>query len=91
MTDLDAYVTIGGASVGDHDHVPDAFAELGFETVFSRIAVKPGKPTWFAQRDKQRVLGLPGNPASAMVCAYLFLAPLLGHSWGNRLVHCGVY
>ncbi|MEO0983176.1 MAG: molybdopterin molybdotransferase MoeA [Pseudomonadota bacterium] len=69
---------VGGASVGDHDHMRAAFAEAGFETVFAGVAVKPGKPTWFARKGNQRVLGLPGNPASAFVCAHLFLPALMG-------------
>jgi molybdopterin molybdotransferase len=73
----DVFVPIGGASVGDHDHMKDVFLNLGFETVFSKIAIKPGKPTWHARRNHQSVLGLPGNPASALVCAHLFLKPLL--------------
>ena len=75
--DLDLIVTIGGASVGDHDHMKSAFLSSGFETVFSKIAVRPGKPTWFAKASTQFVLGLPGNPASALVCANLFLKPLV--------------
>ena len=75
--DLDLLVTIGGASVGDHDHMKPAFTEAGFDIVFSKIAVRPGKPTWFAKRAKQMVLGLPGNPASALVCANLFLRPMI--------------
>ena len=76
-SDADIIVPVGGASVGDHDHTKAAFAEAGAEIVFSKIAVKPGKPTWFARRGEQRVLGLPGNPASAYVCAHLFLRQLL--------------
>ncbi|MCA8899748.1 MAG: molybdopterin molybdotransferase MoeA [Hyphomonas sp.] len=75
--DLDVLVPIGGASVGDHDHMKSVFAELGFEPVFSKVAVQPGKPTWHSRRGAQSVLGLPGNPASALVCAHLFLRPLL--------------
>lgn len=75
--DADLFVPVGGASVGDHDHMKAAFADLGFQTVFSRIAVRPGKPTWMSKSDAQWVLGLPGNPASALVCAHLFLRPLL--------------
>ena len=74
---IDIFVPVGGASVGDHDHMRSAFAEMGFEPVFEKIAVKPGKPTWFSRRANQRVLGLPGNPASAFVCAHLFLRALL--------------
>ena len=62
-----------------------AFAEAGFEPVFEKVAVKPGKPTWFSKYGNVRVLGLPGNPASAFVCAYLFLRPLLGHTEGLNL------
>ena len=75
--DTDVFVVIGGASVGDYDYTKQAFAASGFELIFNKVLVKPGKPTWFAQRGKQLVLGLPGNPASAFVCANLFLRPLL--------------
>ncbi|WP_427450064.1 molybdopterin molybdotransferase MoeA [Litorimonas sp. WD9-15] len=74
----DIIVTIGGASVGDFDISGQTFLEAGFEMKFESVAVKPGKPCWFATRGKQVVLGLPGNPASAFVCAHLFLKPLLG-------------
>lgn len=73
----DVFVAIGGASVGDHDHMRRAFSAAGFEFIFEKIAIRPGKPTWFARRGDQCVLGLPGNPASAFVCAHLFLRPLL--------------
>ncbi|HAQ75260.1 MAG TPA: molybdopterin molybdenumtransferase MoeA, partial [Hyphomonas sp.] len=68
----DVFVPIGGASVGDHDHMKDVFGHLGFDPIFTKIAIKPGKPTWHSRRDHQYVLGLPGNPASALVCAHLF-------------------
>jgi molybdopterin molybdotransferase len=74
----DLIVTIGGASVGDHDLVKPALRTLGLEMIVESVAVRPGKPTWFgALADGRGVLGLPGNPASAMVCAELFLRPLL--------------
>ncbi len=73
----DVLVTIGGASVGDHDHARDAFARLGVELDFWKIAMRPGKPLIFARRDSQRILGLPGNPVSALVCALTFLRPLM--------------
>ena len=75
--DLDVLVPLGGASVGDHDHAKDAFAESGLSLIFSKIAVQPGKPTWFGTLGNSLVLGLPGNPASALVCAELFLKPLI--------------
>lgn len=76
--DADLIVTIGGASVGDHDLVKPALRTLGLELVVETVALRPGKPTWSGQlADGRRVLGLPGNPASSLVCAELFLRPLL--------------
>ncbi|MEL7546214.1 MAG: molybdopterin molybdotransferase MoeA [Pseudomonadota bacterium] len=74
---IDVFLPVGGASVGDHDHMRRAFASVGFEPVFEKIAVRPGKPTWFSKRGQQLVLGLPGNPASAFVCAQLFARILI--------------
>ena len=74
----DLLITIGGASVGDHDVVKPALRDLGLAMVVEGVAVRPGKPTWFGVLgDGQCVLGLPGNPVSAMVCAELFAAPIL--------------
>lgn len=76
--DAELIVTVGGASVGDHDLVKPALGRLGLELAVASVAVRPGKPTWFGRlADGRRVLGLPGNPASALVCAELFLRPLL--------------
>jgi molybdopterin molybdotransferase len=81
--DCDLVVTVGGASVGDHDLVKPALAELGLELAVDGVNVRPGKPTWFGRlADGRRVLGLPGNPASALVCAELFLRPLLAAMQG---------
>ena len=74
----DIIVPIGGASVGDYDYMKEAFSAAGYTSIFSKIAVKPGKPTWFGTLGAQRVLGLPGNPASATVCAHLCLKVLMG-------------
>lgn len=76
--DADIIVPVGGASVGDHDHMRSAFQQAGLSMIFEKVAVRPGKPTWFGARGDQHVLGLPGNPASAVVCAHVFLKPLLG-------------
>ena len=76
--EADLIVTIGGASVGDHDLVKPALKTLGLTLAVETVAVRPGKPTWSGRlADGRRVLGLPGNPASALVCAELFLKPLL--------------
>ncbi len=82
--DADVIVAIGGASVGDHDHVQGAFADAGGAVLFSKIAVRPGKPTWFGRLGETLVLGLPGNPASAIVCAILFLRPLIARLAGEE-------
>src|SRR5690606_40921479 len=66
-------VTLGGASVGEHDLVRAALAEAGAQLSFWKIAMRPGKPLMFARLSKARVLGLPGNPISSLVCAHLFL------------------
>lgn len=74
----DLFVTIGGASVGDHDLVRAAAARLGGRLVVEGVNVRPGRPTFFGVlASGARILGLPGNPASAMVCAQLFLRPVL--------------
>ena len=75
---IDLFVTIGGASVGQRDLLRPAFEALGATIAFDRIAVVPGKPSWHARLpDGRAVLGLPGNPSSAFVCAHLLLRPLL--------------
>jgi molybdopterin molybdotransferase len=73
----DILVTTGGASVGDHDCVQQALKDEGVAVDFWKIAMRPGKPFMYGTRHGQRVLGLPGNPVSAMVCARLFLKPLI--------------
>lgn len=76
--DADLIVTVGGASVGDHDLVRTAAEALGMRYRVESVAVRPGKPTFFGVlADGRRLLGLPGNPASAFVCAELFLKPLI--------------
>jgi molybdopterin molybdotransferase len=79
----DLLITLGGASVGDHDLVQDALMAQGFTMDFWRIAMRPGKPLMFAAKDRARVLGLPGNPVSTMVCALLFLKPALERLLGQ--------
>jgi molybdopterin molybdotransferase len=74
----DLVVTVGGASVGDHDLVRTAAAALDLDMRVASVNVRPGKPTFFGvMGDGRLMLGLPGNPASALVCAELFLRPLL--------------
>jgi molybdopterin molybdotransferase len=75
--EADVLVTLGGASVGEHDLVREAFASEGVSLDFWRIAMRPGKPLVFGRSGAMRVVGLPGNPVSAYVCALVFLVPLL--------------
>ncbi|HQS96021.1 molybdopterin molybdotransferase MoeA [Novosphingobium sp. 17-62-19] len=80
--DADIIVTSGGASVGDHDLVRPALEAIGASIDFWRVGIKPGKPLLVARRGEQVILGLPGNPASAFVTAFLFLLPLLRAALG---------
>jgi molybdopterin molybdotransferase len=73
----DVLVTLGGASVGDHDLVRQTLTEAGMALAFWRIAMRPGKPLIHGRLGAMSVLGLPGNPTSSTVCAILFLRPLV--------------
>ncbi|WP_049735425.1 gephyrin-like molybdotransferase Glp [Rhizobium ecuadorense] len=73
----DVIVTLGGASVGDHDLVQATLIEAGMQLDFWRIAMRPGKPLMVGSFGETHVLGLPGNPVSSLVCALLFLEPLI--------------
>lgn len=73
----DLLVTLGGASVGDHDLVQQTLAGRGMSLDFWKIAMRPGKPLMFGRLGDMRCLGLPGNPVSSLVCSHLFLKPLV--------------
>ncbi len=75
--DADLVVTIGGASVGDHDLVAPVAAELGMEQAFYKVAIRPGKPLMAGKLGNATMIGLPGNPVSAMVCGAVFILPAL--------------
>lgn len=87
--DCDVLVISGGVSVGVHDHVKPALAELGVQERFWRVALRPGKPTWFGVREgrdrRTLVFGLPGNPVSAMITFLLFVRPALAALTGAPL------
>lgn len=84
---VDILITSGGASVGDHDLIKPALAAWGAETAFWKVAIKPGKPLLVATRQSagrtQVVLGLPGNPVSSFVTAFLFALPLVRAAMGD--------
>lgn len=80
----DVLVTTGGASVGEHDLVQRALASEGLDLSFWRVALRPGRPMMHGRLGGMQVLGLPGNPVSSYVCAYLFLVPLLRRLAGRH-------
>ncbi len=82
LSGIDLLLTTGGASVGEHDLVQASLATRGFTLDFWRIAMRPGKPLLFGRLGDVPVLGLPGNPVSAFVCAFLFLLPALNRLGG---------
>jgi len=77
-------VTLGGASVGEHDLVREVLTGLGMELDFWKIAMRPGKPLMVGRFGATHVLGLPGNPVSSLVCAHLFLRPLMARLAGRE-------
>jgi molybdopterin molybdotransferase len=79
---VDIIVTTGGASVGDHDLVQTALVNIGAQMDFWKVAMRPGKPLMAGKVGNTVVLGLPGNPSSAFVTAFLFLLPLIRHMAG---------
>src|SRR5436190_11596959 len=83
----DILITTGGASVGDHDLVKRSLEAEGVTMAFWRIAMRPGKPMMHGRLGAMRVIGLPGNPVSSYVCAFLFLVPLIRALSGRTDVH----
>jgi molybdopterin molybdotransferase len=79
----DILVTTGGASVGEYDLVHKAFAAEGMDLSFWKVAMRPGRPLMHGRLGRMHVLGLPGNPVSSYVCAFLFLVPLIRRMSGR--------
>ncbi len=77
VDDADLVITIGGASVGDHDLVAKVAGDLGMERAFYKVAMRPGKPLMSGRLGDAMMMGLPGNPVSAMVCGHVFVAPVV--------------
>lgn len=78
----DLVITIGGASVGDHDLVAKAATGIGMEQSFYKVAMRPGKPLMAGRLGDAAMIGLPGNPVSAMVCGHIFVVPVIRHMLG---------
>ncbi|WP_298240906.1 gephyrin-like molybdotransferase Glp [uncultured Bradyrhizobium sp.] len=83
----DILITTGGASVGDHDLVQQALRDEGIAMSFWKIAIRPGKPMMHGRLGAMRVIGLPGNPVSSYVCAFLFMVPLIRALSGRSVIH----
>ncbi|MBW7968772.1 gephyrin-like molybdotransferase Glp [Bradyrhizobium sp. BR 10289] len=83
----DILITTGGASVGDHDLVQQALKDEGIAMAFWKIAMRPGKPMMNGRLGAMRVIGLPGNPVSSYVCAFLFMVPLIRALSGRQVIH----
>jgi molybdopterin molybdotransferase len=81
----DLVVVTGGASVGEKDFAKAMFEPLGLELLFSKVSMKPGKPVWVGRVGEKIIVGLPGNPTSALVTARLLLAPLLAGLGGQAV------
>ena len=75
--DADVIITIGGASVGKYDLVNAATNNLGIDKSFYKVAMRPGKPLMAGKINNTPIIGLPGNPVSALVCGYVFIKPLI--------------
>lgn len=84
---IDILITTGGASVGDHDLVQRALRDEGVSMAFWKIAIRPGKPMMHGRLGAMRVIGLPGNPVSSYVCAFLFMVPLIRALSGRSVIH----
>lgn len=82
--DADLLVTIGGASVGDHDLIGKVADGLGMQQAFYKVAMRPGKPLMAGMLAQTPMIGLPGNPVSAMVCGIIFMQPLIMRMQGLR-------
>ena len=80
----DLVIVTGGASVGERDYAKRMFEPLGLELIFSKVSIKPGKPVWLGRIGRTLVMGLPGNPSSALVTGRLLLEPLLAGLCGGK-------
>lgn len=84
LRSCDALIVTGGVSVGDYDYVKDAFRNLRVESIFWRVAQRPGGPMFFGKRNDALIFGLPGNPASTLVCFYEYVRPALQKMIGKK-------
>ena len=77
LVNHDVIIVTGGVSVGDYDFVGKAFNVIGVQEIFYKVKQKPGKPLFFGKKEGTSIFGLPGNPAAALICFYIYVYPLL--------------
>lgn len=87
LTECDLLLTSGGISVGDYDFVGKAMEENGVTSQFYKVKQKPGKPLFYGSTDSCQVFSLPGNPASALTCTYIYVFPAIRKMMGAELLH----
>src|SRR5690606_7278960 len=79
----DLLILTGGISVGDYDFVGKALRELEVEEIFYKVNQKPGKPLFFGKKENTLIFALPGNPAAALTCFYLYILPSINKMMGK--------
>jgi molybdopterin molybdotransferase len=84
LSSCDMLITTGGVSVGEYDFVKDVLAEEGVERIFWGVSQRPGGPMYFGRREDTLVFGLPGNPASSLVCYYEYVRPAVRKMAGKK-------
>ncbi len=82
VSENDILIMSGGVSMGKYDFIPIALRQIGFEIIFHKLAIKPGKPTLFAKKDKKIIFGLPGNPVSTFVIFEVIIKPFIYKTMG---------
>ncbi|TYB31831.1 MAG: molybdopterin molybdotransferase MoeA [Candidatus Mcinerneyibacterium aminivorans] len=82
----DIVILSGGVSAGEYDYIPEIVEELGFDTVWHKIAMKPGKPQLFAKKGNKLIFGLPGNPVSTILSLYVFVLPIIKKITGFKKI-----
>lgn len=87
IENFDVVIVTGGVSVGDYDFIGKALNAIGVDEIFHKVKQKPGKPLFFGKKDETAIFGLPGNPAAALTCFYVYVYPLLKKYEGAENVH----
>jgi len=87
VREFDIVILSGGVSMGHFDFIPEVFAEIGIDILFSRVSIQPGKPTVFGNFREKKIFGLPGNPVSSFTTFELFVRPMINKMMGMTVLH----